>query len=99
MACQNSLAIPSACAMGVVTPSSYSLNIMIGDDHDGDHDVGDHGGDHEGDGHDDHDDDRDGDDHDDFGDDDVGHYSDDKDIDNNVGDDCDVCRVVHDRRR
>ena len=63
MACQNSLAIPSACAMGVVTPSSYSLNIMIGDDHDGDHDVGDHGGDHEGDGHDDHDDDRDGDDH------------------------------------
>ena len=64
MACQNSLAIPSACAMGVVTPSSYSLNIMIGDDHDGDHAVGDHGGDHNGDVHDDHDDDRDVDDHD-----------------------------------
>ena len=42
MACQNSLAIPSACAMGVVTPSSYSLNIMIGDDHDGDHDGDEH---------------------------------------------------------
>ena len=30
MACHNTLVIPSACAIGVVTPSSYSLNIMIG---------------------------------------------------------------------
>ena len=33
MACHNTLVIPSACAIGVVTPSSYSLNIMIGDHH------------------------------------------------------------------
>ena len=33
MACHNTLVIPSACAIGVVTPSSYSLNIMIGGHH------------------------------------------------------------------